>query len=30
MVMGKRAPRSIGQIAETCVVKIPTMMRIIG
>lgn len=30
MVLGERAPRSIGQIAEACVINLSTMMRIIG
>lgn len=30
MVLGERAPRSIGQIAAACVINLSTMMRIIG
>lgn len=30
MVLGEHAPRSIGQIAEACVINLSTMMRIIG
>jgi DNA-binding MarR family transcriptional regulator len=30
MVLGERAPRSIGQIADACVINLSTMMRIIG
>ena len=30
MVLGEAAPRSIGQIAETSVINLSTMMRIIG
>ncbi len=30
MVLGERAPRSIGQLAEACVINLSTMMRIIG